>query len=125
MGLLNRAAAFINGKLGTAAGLEVTYSRGATNIDIAAADGLVWAGEARFAVNDQGGARIVHGERVYMILADALGVLGEPEEGDRVYETVGGEDCTFEVAQPGTGDPAVRWSDPARTRWRVYTKRVE
>lgn len=125
MGLLNDAPGFLNRMVGTAGGLAITYTRGATTITIAAADALVWAGDARFAVTTDGGPRVVWGERQYLIVADALGALGEPEEGDRIAEAVGGEDCVFEVAQPGSGDPAVRWSDAARSRWRVNTKRVE
>jgi|GEM_PF-3134679 len=124
MGILNRAAGFLNTKLGKAGGVAISYVRGSTTIEIAEADGLVWLGDARFGVTTDGGPRVVHGERQYLIVAGAIGSLNEPEEGDRIVETINGTEYTFEVMQPGTGDPAVRWSDPSRSRWRVNVKRV-
>lgn len=124
MGILTRAAGFINTKLGQAGGIAINYVRGGTTIEIAAADGLVWLGDARFGVTTDGGPRVVFGDRQYLITAGSLGSLGEPEEGDRIIETIDDTEYTFEVMQPGTGDPAVRWSDPARSRWRVNAKRV-
>lgn len=130
MGLLNNAPAFLNTKLGQAAGLAVTYRREDRTITITAAEGLIWAGDARFAVNTQGGPQIVHGERQYLIVAGALDAFGSseddrsPQEGDRITEIIDGVSLVFEVATPSSGDPAVRPSDPGRTRFRVNCKRV-
>jgi len=123
--LLNDASAWLNGMLGKAAGLSVTYTRGAVALSLAESDGSIWAGDNQFREVRNGGLRLTWGERNYLIIASAISELGEPQEGDRIAETVGGEDCVFEVAPSGDGSPAARWSDVERTVWRVTTKRVK
>lgn len=122
--MLNDSADWLNSMLGSVAGVAVTYTRGAETLSFAASDESITVGDARFQESTEGGAKIAHGDRIYLIVADAIADFGEPQEGDRIAETVGGEDCVFEVAPPGTGEPAARWSDVTRTCWRVHCKRV-
>lgn len=123
MGLLHRGQAMLNRRMNQAGGVAITYTRGATTITIAAGEG-VWVGEARFAVNVEGGPKIVWGDRAYLIEVAAIAALGEPQEGDRIAETVNGVAKLYEVMLPGTGDPAERPSNREETRWRVNCKRV-
>lgn len=123
MGLLQRGQVMLNRRLNQAAGVAITYTRGATTIAIAEGKGA-WVGDARFAVNNDGGPSIVWGDRAYLIELAALGALGEPQVGDRIAETVNGVAKVYEVMQPGTGDPAHRPSNREETRYRVNCKRV-
>jgi hypothetical protein len=124
MGLLHRGQAMLNRSLGTAGGVSVTYTRGATTVTILDTDGAAWVGRTAFASTQQGAARVEWGDRDYLILASALAALGEPQVGDRVAETVEGVELVFEVKTPRTGEPAWRYSDPTRTVYRVHAKRV-
>ncbi|MFO0806674.1 MAG: hypothetical protein U0791_26510 [Gemmataceae bacterium] len=120
----NNSAAWLNSMLGKAYGLSAAYARGAVTLTLSEDDGSITAGDNQFREMRNGGPRAVWGERTYLIVASALGELGEPQEGDRITEIVGGESCVFEVAPGGNGEPAARWSDVERTVWRVNTKRV-
>lgn len=125
MGLLNRAESWLNTKLGQAAGVAITYSRGAESVSITADSGYCWVGRTGFSSNRVGGARFEWGDRDYMILPAAIAAkFGEPQDGDRITETVNGVVCVFDVLRPDTGEPAWRWSDPARTRMRLHVKQV-
>lgn len=125
MQLLNDMPGWLNGMLGQAAGVAVTYTRGATAIDITAASGQATVGRTAFASNRTGGARIEWGDRDYFIAAAAIAALGEPAEGDKVTETINGVECVFKVLLPNTGEPAWRWSDgETRTTYRLHVKQV-
>lgn len=125
MGLLNDASAWLNGMLGKAAGLSVTYRRGAVVIELLESEGSIWIGDNGFREERNGGPKVVTGERTYLILASAISDdFGEPEEGDRITETIGGVVFVFEIAPGNNGEPAARWSDAERTVWRVNTKAV-
>lgn len=116
--------------LATAAGVSVTYSRttgGVTYSVTLSGDTAVWVGNTLFKLQDIDGLRIAWGERDYLIVAANLILNGsavEPAENDRIVETIDGTSMTFEVLPPGGGEPAWRWSDPDRTRYRVHVKRV-
>lgn len=103
----------------TAAGVSVTYSRGGT---VATVEAIV--GRTVFASQLDGGPRVEFGDRDYLIASSALALFGEPQIGDRIVETVGGETQVHECVTPGTGDPAWRWSDPAESVYRIHCKRV-
>lgn len=123
MGLMSRAAAMLNRNLGVAAGVSVVYTRAAdpaSPVTITAESGNCWVGRTAFASNEVGKARLRWGDRDYLIAASAL--PAEPDEGDRITETVNGVPVTFEVCLPDTGEPAWRWSDPARTVYRLHVK---
>lgn len=59
-----------------------------------------------------------------IVLADlASAGFGIPAEGDRITETLAGEQVTFEVG-PREREPAWRWADAERTRVVVHTRRA-
>lgn len=124
MGLLQRGQQMLNRRMGQAGGVTITYARGLTEVAILDEDGAAWVGRTAFASTQQGAARVEWGDRDYLILASALAALGEPQEGDRVTETIEGVETTFEVMTPGTGEPCWRYSDPTRTVVRLHVKRV-
>lgn len=124
MGLLNDADGWLNGMLGVAAGIAISYTRGATTIPITAESGSAWVGRIAFSSNREGMARIEWGDRDYLLLASAIASFGEPAEGDRIAETVNGVSCVYEVMRPDTGDPAWRWSDVEQTVLRLHVKQV-
>ena len=124
MGLLQRGESFLNSKLGQAAAVAITYARGATEIDITEADEQAWIGRTAFSSSRVDGPRIEWGDRDYLIAVAALSDLGEPAEGDLITETINGTACEFKVLRPDTGEPAWRFSDPTRTRYRVHVKQV-
>lgn len=115
---------------GPSAGVAITYEQwnrelgiqeGSTDITAASGDALV--GRTVFVSNRQDGARVEFGERDYIIKASALS--REPREGDRIVQVFDdGETLTYEVLPPSTNEPAVRWSDPQRVRYRVHVKLV-
>jgi len=117
MGLMSRGMDFLNRTLKAAAGVEVAYTRGDQSITLTAT-----VGRTVFRRNEQGGAAIEFGERDYIIVAADL-TFGEPAEGDRITEVIGGASKTFEVVPP-FGEPAWRWSDPSRTAYRVHVKEI-
>jgi hypothetical protein len=86
--------------------------------------GIAWVGRTVFVHRSptDRGPSVVFGDRDYLIPCSAL--EHEPEEGDRVIETIGTERLTFELLVTA-GEPAWRYSDPARTVYRVHTKEVE
>jgi hypothetical protein len=87
--------------------------------------GRAWVGRTVFSRRDpaQRGPSVEYGDRDYLIPAAEL--PGEPARGDRVTERIGEWLVTFECMVPSLeGEPAWRWSDPARTVYRVHTKEV-
>lgn len=122
MGLRSRGRAALIRRQKVAAGVEVTYVRGAVQIE-----GLTaWVGRTRFAQSAPlpGGASLIWGDRDYLIAVGDL-TLGEPAEGDRIEETIEGVACVFECMVPDTGEPAWRYSDSSRTLYRLHMKQVK
>ncbi len=123
MGLLNDAGVWLAGKLEAVAGVTVTYTRFADGATIAPD---IWVG--RSGVGADPGQLRYHqwGHRDYVLTASTLTVSGsvvEPGIGDRIAETINGVAHIFEVQSDEAGDHW-RWSDPARTMYRLHVKRV-
>lgn len=121
--MMDRGRDFLTRQLGNAAGRTVVYMRSGVSSMLTA-----WVGRTLFAVNNPnaGAARVEWGERDYLILVASLvigGVTVTPLKGDRITETIGGADVTFEIMSP-SGEPAWRYSDVGRTLYRVHCKRV-
>ena len=99
----------------------VTYCRGAESVELQAT-----VGQTTFEVEREFGVQKVE-SRDFLIRATDL-VLGgqptEPQRGDRVKETLGGQVVVFEVMAPGD-EPPWRYSDPGRKTLRVHTKQVD
>lgn len=120
MTLLSRGQAYLNSALGQAGGVAVAYTRGENSVTIANA----WVGRTAFKQLPHGASKaaVIWGDRDYLIPAADLvlgGLAVEPARGDRITEG----SLVFEVIAPG-GEPAWRWSDPQRTRYRVHCKQV-
>lgn len=119
--LFERSTAWLNGAMQEAAGVTVVYRR-AGQPDLILED-VAWVGRTLFSVAQPGtgGNRVVWGERDYLVPAAAIAALGEPERGDRIAETLAGDEVTFEAIPPA-GEPVWRWSDEGRTVYRIHCK---
>lgn len=123
--LFERAADMLNRRMKETQGVSVTYSRASTGDSVAI---TAWVGRSQDAADAEGqGLRVEYGDRDYLIEAADLvlgGAATEPAGADRITETVNGVATVFEVMPLNTGAAGWRWSDPARTVYRVHTKRV-
>lgn len=123
MSLLSRGQSWLNRTLAVAAGVSLTYTRGAQSVTLTG-----WVGRTAFAQlpGSGSGAAVIWGDRDYLIPVSDL-VLGgsavTPQRGDRISETIDGVSLTFEVLAPGT-EPAWRYSDAGRQTYRVHCKKV-
>lgn len=129
MGLLSRGSAFLNRALAGgdsehtgAAGVSVTYTRGATSFTTTAIPSSPLIDST---VEPTPGARWNDSERDYQIPIAALlaVVIEEPAEGDRITETINGEATVWQVYRRDR-EPCWRWSDSQRTRARIHTRRA-
>lgn len=116
--LFAKARDWLPAQVQAAAGVSVTYTRGATSIALTAVVGRV-----AYRVDAEGGRRVELGDRDYLITAADL-TFGTPRVGDRVTETIDGAAVVFELQDTDTGEPCWRWSDPQRTEYRCHVKRV-
>lgn len=117
--LFSKARNWIRQQLERAAGVSVTYVRtGQSPIAMTAV-----VGRTVFASNMVNQAQVEFGDRDYLIKATDL-TLGEPQIGDRIHETIDGEQRIYEIMTPNTGEPAWRWSDPQHTVYRLHVKVV-
>lgn len=115
--LFAKAREWLGTAVQEAAGVTVAYTRGVTSITLTAV-----VGRTVFVSNAEGAPRVQFGERDYLIEVADL-TLGTPKLGDRITETIDGTAVVFEVQEPEAGEPAWRYSDQGRTRYRVHTKR--
>ena len=100
---------------------EVTYQRGADQVEVQAT-----IGKTEFEVDDGSGIIQRFQSRDYLIQTDDLQLGGQatlPVAGDRVRETVGDQTFVYEVLAPGN-EPHFRYSDPFRKVLRIHTKHV-
>ena len=125
MNLMSRGSAMLSRRLGTAAGVGVTYSRGGASCEIY--DAVPSEAQSPSAHAPGVPGRLDSTERDYLFPALSLDFgVGpvEPRAGDRVTETVGGLPVIYELAPKGD-EPAWRYSDHGRTTYRVHCKRVD
>ncbi|MFO0806038.1 MAG: hypothetical protein U0791_23275 [Gemmataceae bacterium] len=125
MGLSLNNAAWLNRMLGAAAGVTITYTRGATTIPITAASGDATVGREQSTSEREGGPRKEWFDRDYLIRVSALSALGEPQEGDLITETINGVERSYKIMRPSNGERAWRFSDTEDHCYRVHTKRVK
>lgn len=105
-----------------AAGVAVTYTR-----DSSAAALTAWVGNTdRDAAGLAGGEYVVRvrTDRDYLLRYADLAAFGEPQPGDTLTETVGGETEVYEVIPRGGVLPPWDWQDSAHTVVRVRCARV-
>ena len=121
MGLMASGTAFLNRSVKATHGVTVVYSRGAVSATLTAV-----VGRTVFSRNTPNGAAVEIGERDYLInVADLVlsGSAVEPVKGDRITEVINGISLVFEIVPP-LGEPAWRYSDPSRTKYRLHMKKV-
>ena len=132
--LLDKGQALMTRLLAKSAPVAVTYRRPGPpmiEIEITKESGAATVGRTVFSSNRIDAARIEFGDRDYLILASVL-PFGEPREGDRIVEQVDdvqypefGKFLIYEIMPTDTGEPAWRWSDPYRQRYRIHVKLVK
>lgn len=111
--MLDTAAAWLDAQLADNAAIEVTYTQGATAVDLAAT-----IGKTVFEVADAYGGLVRVESRDYLVAAAALGL--EPRRGDLITEG----DRTYEVTAPGK-EPCFREADPSGRTYRIHTARAK
>lgn len=112
--LLASGAAWLADQLAAGAAKSVRYFRGVDS-------GMINAtiGNSRFESQGQSGVVELWESRDYVIKAGVL-PFGEPQRHDKIVETIGGIDVTYEVTSP-RGVPVFHYGDPFRQTVRVHT----
>lgn len=109
----------------TGAGREIVYQRTTDGV-LAAVNLTAWPGTAVFTRESPDGVTTIQADRCYLFTAADLYIGGAnvlPEKGDRIIETIDGDDLTFEVMLD-KGKPVWEFNDHTRQILRVWTKRV-
>lgn len=115
--LLQKARDWLPRMTQAAGGETITYARGAESITLTAVLGRVATG------NDvEGPAKIQYSDGDFFITVADMGAFGEPRIGDTITVTLSGQTVRFEVAEPGTSEPHVRYADPQQKQYLVHTK---
>lgn len=121
--VLQRSAEWLARQIEAHASREVRYRRGASVLTTQAA-----VGRTEFEIDDgQGGVRIEHWDRDFLMRADGFildGRPAEPQSGDRVEEPTPQGTFIYEVLAPA-GHPVWRYDDPYRQMIRVHTKLIK
>lgn len=119
--MFDEVAAFLGEMSEAHTSRAVTYAReGAPDAELSAS-----VGRTTFRI-DQGyeaTARVVSRDYLFSVAALQAAGFGEPQRGDQIRETIGGEVQVYEVMSPGD-EPHFRYRDPSMTQVRVHTKRV-
>jgi hypothetical protein len=116
--MLSAGASWLTGQLKSAAGMTVTYTRGAESAEIVAT-----IGRSQFEAANQSGVLEQWESRDYLITAADL-PYGDPERGDLITENHGGDLVVYEVASP-RGVPEWHYGDAFRSIVRVHTTVTE
>lgn len=118
MDMLSAGASWLTGQLKAAAGTTITYTRGNTDSEIVAT-----IGRSTFEQQNQSGVLERWESRDYLIAAADL-PFGDPQRGDQITETHGGELVTYEVSSP-RGVPEWHYGDAFRSIVRVHAVQTE
>lgn len=118
MNLLARANAWLGRTMATHAGVDFLLVRGDHRTPIRCVIGHT---DAERTVDES----MVMQTRLRNYLVDVVayqinGRTAEPQRGDRIIEPGG---AVYEILPPA-GEPAWRYSDPQRTRYRLHARRV-
>lgn len=126
--LLNRAAEMINRLAPQACGVTITATRVVSGVTRTCTITDAFVGLSVFPDESTGATTVSYNDRDYLIpvasyLLGASNTASEPQERDRITETINGTSYTFEL-RPRVGEKAWRWSDNERTRYRVHAQRL-
>lgn len=116
--LLRTGTAWLTDQLKSSAGSTVAYVRGADTATITAT-----VGRSVFQSEAAGGVIEQHEARDYIVKTGEL-PYGEPQRGDRIYETLDGVAQIYEVRTP-RGVPLFHYADAFNTSVRIHTVRVD
>jgi hypothetical protein len=116
--MLSAGAAWLTDRLRASAAATVAYVRGANTATVPAT-----IGSSTFEAQNASGV-IEQWESRDFIIKTAELPYGEPQRGDKIYETLGGAANVYEVSAP-RGVPLFRYGDAFQTCVRVHTKRVD
>jgi len=108
--------------LKAAAGVAVTYRRGADTVAVTA---IKTAIDRELVAGDGG---VIEARRIdWIVQADELtlaGAVTEPAEGDLIDEVIGEKTYQYEVMPAGT-ESHYRPINPSATAWRVHSKLIQ
>lgn len=107
------------------AGRQIVYQRTTAGV-LAAVNLTAWPGKSEFEVATNDGVAVSTADRCYLFAAADLYIGGAnvlPEKGDRIIETIDGQDATFELMLDKSR-PVWEFNDLTRTILRVWVKRV-
>jgi hypothetical protein len=120
--LLQSGQTWLANQLKIHASSEVTYQRGANQVQLQAI-----VGRTLLKLEDgYGGVHMEWTDRDFLIATSDLILAGSPilpERGDIIREAENGTTYLYEVMAPGN-EPPWRWSDPHRQLFRIHTKQI-
>lgn len=118
MNRLLRGAQRLSARMEATSSQDITYTRGATTLEVKAV-----LGRHLFAFVNPAGADERVATTDFIVTVAALASLGEPERGDRVrfVDPVTGDTHLHEVLAPNA-EPHWRWADEFHTAYRIHTK---
>lgn len=123
MNIHARGQALLNRTTRTDAGtgVAVTYTRAGVGHTLTATPAVIQQDAVTAPTPN---TRSADRERDYLIVfADLVTAgLNEPQEGDRITETINGASVVFEAIRNRT-EPFWKWADAQRTRVQIHTKR--
>jgi hypothetical protein len=97
----------------------VVYSRNGETAPV-----LASKGKTHGEISTEEGLTIDASVQDWLIEAADLAVFDEPEDGDRIIETVSGANVIWEVHSPGEPEPTWRWADSFRKTYRIHCVEV-
>jgi len=115
--LLASGASWLADRLAASAGRTVRYVRGQTTVNLTAT-----VGASVFEAANQSGVLERWESRDFLVKAGVF-PLGLPERHDRVVDTFGGTEVTYEVCSP-RGVPVWHYGDGFRATMRIHTKAI-
>lgn len=116
--LLASGAAWLAGQLAASAGRQVRYVRGNSSSTITAT-----VGRSMFEAANQAGVLEQWESRDFLVTTTAF-PFGLPARHDKIVDTLGGSDVTYEVSSP-RGVPVWHYGDGFRATMRIHTKAID
>lgn len=116
--MLAAGAAWLAGRLAESAGRSVRYVRGGSTATITAT-----VGRSMFEAANQAGVLEQWESRDFVVRTTSF-PFGLPARHDKIVDTLGGSDVTYEVTSP-RGVPVWHYGDGFRATMRIHTKAIE
>lgn len=116
--MIKTGAQFLANVLKDAASDAVTINRGDQSATVNAT-----IGNSVFEAEGQNGIIETWESRDFILKTSDL-PFGNPQRGDKITETVAGENCVYEVTAP-RGTPLFHYADAFQASVRLHTKRID